>query len=64
MGIGFGILCIVYGDVCLRYRLREKLCSAVVCIFLVRVGVSAEECIRQHCELFSYGSNTVRFVIG
>jgi len=50
MGIGLGILCIVYGELCLRYRVRENLCSAVVCIFLVRVGVSAEECIRQHSE--------------
>jgi len=50
MVIGLGILCIVYGELCLMYRVRERLCLAVVCIFWVRVGVSVEECVRQRSE--------------
>jgi len=50
MVIGLGILCIVYCELCLRYMVTEKLCSAIVFIFWVRVGVSVEECVRQRSE--------------
>jgi len=31
MIMGFGITCIVYSDVCVRYRMREMLCT-VMCV--------------------------------
>jgi hypothetical protein len=50
MIIGLGILCIVYGDVCLRYRVREKLLSTVGCRILVRVAASMKECLNKLVE--------------
>jgi len=53
--MSLGITCIVYRDVCLRYKVRKNYCSRIY----VSVGVSVNECAAQLAdsrEILSVGT--------